>query len=125
MKSVILLVEDDKDDALLTQLALGNPVVTVPTGESALEYLKRHEPPMLLLVDLGLPLMSGVELIHTVRNTPATAHIPIVILTGRKDDEEVYQALGADAYLMKPLDVQELTDVLRAHGLALGIMKRH
>ena len=124
MIGTILLVEDDPDDALLTRLALGNTVVTVTTGEKALDYLKRNAPPMLLLVDLGLPLMSGVELIHTVRSTPETAHIPIVILTGRADDAETYQALGADAYLTKPLDLQQLTDALRLHGLSLGIIRR-
>jgi len=125
---VILLVEDNPYDSEQTALALRGRWVQIEvasTGEDALAYLDKAEAaPLFLLVDLGLPLMSGVMLIHKVRENPKTARIPIIILTGRADDAETYKALGADAYLLKPLEMSELLEALKPFGLALGIIKK-
>jgi DNA-binding response OmpR family regulator len=122
MKSVILLVEDFEYDAIEAEAALrrarlANHIEVVRSGEEALDYLKRCEtPPDLIMVDLGLPLMDGITLIHQVRGDARTSKTLIVILTGRDSDEQVFAAMGADAYLTKPLDVMLLMDKLRPFG---------
>jgi CheY-like chemotaxis protein len=122
MKSVILLVEDFEYDAIEAEAALrrarlANHIEVVRSGEAALDYLKRSETtPDLILVDLGLPVMDGITLIHQVRSDPRASKTLIVILTGRDSDEQVFAAMGADAYLTKPLDVMLLMDKLRPFG---------
>jgi DNA-binding response OmpR family regulator len=122
MKSVILLVEDFEYDAIEAEAALrrarlANHIEVVRSGEEALDYLKRCETsPDLILVDLGLPVMDGITLIHQVRGDARMSQTLIVILTGRESDEQVFAAMGADAYLTKPLDVMLLMDKLRPFG---------
>lgn len=120
----ILYVEDVSTDAELAQIALdqahiANKMVVRPGGKEALDFLTSVEAlPLFILIDLGLPSMSGVQLIYELRHNEKTANIPLIILTGREDDEEVLSALGADAYLVKPLDVEKLKEKLRPLGLA-------
>lgn len=126
--SYILMVEDSATDAELTTIALRNAhvtneVVVCETGEDALVYLERaDELPVLLLVDLKLPLMSGVVLIHTVRSNERTARIPVVILSGRADDYEIYAVLEPAACLVKPLNVAALFAALDGNGVKLQIV---
>ena len=118
-----LYVEDDENDALLAayefQRATPLHMVIQSTGRQALDFLQTIErPPVFILVDLGLPLMSGVQLIYELRHNDFTARVPLFILTGREDDEQVLGALGADAYLVKPFKVPKLQMKLGMLGLS-------
>lgn len=116
----ILLVEDDADDAALAKRALArtriaNEVMHVADGESARDYLfglgrwsdrdvKRC--PELILLDLKLPRMSGLELLQRLRAHEATRLVPVVVLTSSPDDEDIARSygLGANSYVRKPVD---------------------
>lgn len=124
-----MYVEDNATDAELARLALEaahvtNELVVMSSGEEALSYLEHNELPLVVLVDLGLPLMDGVTLIHQMRTNTKTRTVPVMVLTGRPEDAELYSALKADAYLRKPLDVETFSSALRLHGLALDITRR-
>ena len=128
MPPAILYVEDNATDAELARLALEaahvtNELVVASSGEAALAYLEQSELPLVVLVDLGLPLMDGVTLIHQMRTNTKTRPIPVMVLTGRPEDTELYSALKADAYLRKPLDVETFSSALRLHGLTLDIIR--
>lgn len=116
----ILLVEDDADDAALAKRALArtriaNEVLHVTDGESARDYLfglgewkarDINRCPELILLDLKLPRMSGLELLQRLRAHDATRLIPVVILTSSPDDEDIARSygLGANSYVRKPVD---------------------
>ncbi len=120
----ILLVEDNPDDVLLTQLALAkgktvspDRLAVVRTGAEALARLtsRAAEPlPALVLLDLNLPDMDGKELIRRIRTNERTASLPVVVLTASRVEEDMVQSwdLGADAYLSKPVDDRRLQTVL-------------
>lgn len=116
----ILLVEDDVDDAALAQDALSrsriaNDVMHVPDGESARDYLfalgrwSSRDPddcPELILLDLKLPRMSGLDLLRRIRAHESTKLTPVVVLTSSPDDEDIARSygLGANSYVRKPVD---------------------
>ncbi len=118
----ILLVEDDPDDAelLSEQLdsnAMRSDLDSHRCAETALEALVNSPLdllPDLILLDLGLPGMSGEDFISALRRTPTLAHIPILILTSSEDAEQVERAytLGAAAYVVKPMDLEGFRQVL-------------
>jgi CheY-like chemotaxis protein len=121
----ILYVEDDAQDAQMAMLALKgitNRVQVVRDGESALDFLfctgqfaGRHPShrPQLILLDLGLPKMDGLEVLRRVKSDERTATIPVVVLTGseREGDVQTSKRLGAAAYIGKPLDMVNLSRV--------------
>ncbi|MBI4516215.1 MAG: response regulator [Deltaproteobacteria bacterium] len=124
---LILLVEDDPSDADLTMHALQrarllNPVRVVPDAESALLLLQRQEYEGrvgdrrvdLILLDLGLPRMSGRELLDTVWEDRHLRHIPVIVLTGSDSVADRLRSYkhGALGFLNKPIDVSELLHVL-------------
>jgi two-component system response regulator len=131
--NVILLVEDNASDEKLTLLALrdcdvANAVVVARDGAEALDYLfatgayagrDTSTPPRLVLLDLKLPKIDGLDVLRRLRADPRTALIPVVILTSSKQDEDVVRgyALGANAYIRKPVDF----DAFRAATKALGL----
>ncbi|OAN44031.1 hypothetical protein A6A04_09125 [Paramagnetospirillum marisnigri] len=107
----ILLVEDSRDDAELVRLAdqslhLHSELVVAEDGEAALDYLFRAEadPPAVVILDLRLPGMGGLEVLRTMRSRPQTRRIPVVILTGSERDEDVLAGydLGANSFVRKP-----------------------
>lgn len=116
----ILLVEDDADDAALAKRALArtriaNEVVHLPDGETARDYLfglgewaTRDVTccPELILLDLKLPRMSGLELLQRLRAHDATRLVPVVVLTSSPDEEDIARSygLGANSYVRKPVD---------------------
>jgi two-component system, response regulator len=121
----ILYVEDDAQDAQMAMLALKgitNRVQVVRDGESALDFLfctgqfanrlPSHHP-QLILLDLGLPKMDGLEVLRRIKSDELTATIPVVVLTGseREGDIQTSKRLGAAAYIGKPLDMANLTRV--------------
>ncbi len=133
----VLLVEDNPADARLAAEALNEAGAAValhvsPDGEDALSYLRRagHHPetamPDLVLLDLNLPRLSGLELLEIVRNDPRLAPIPVVVLSTSRHDDDVLAAYrgAANAYMCKPVDLQEFFDVMKiVHEFWLGSVR--
>jgi two-component system response regulator len=126
---VILLVEDNPDDELLTLDALsanriGNDVIVARNGVEALDYIfgtgkfagrNVEEFPAVVLLDLKLPKMDGLEVLRRIRADERTRFQPVVILTSSNEDEDRIKgySLGANSYVRKPVDFDEF---LRAAG---------
>lgn len=122
----ILLVEDNPDHATLTQRALkkaniANPVELVEDGQQALDRLldAKNALPMLVLLDLKLPKVDGLEVLKRLRANERTRRVPVVILTS--SDEEHDRAagydLGCNSYIRKPVDFDEFSRAVRELGL--------
>lgn len=121
----ILLLEDEPATAaligqLLAAERLSNPVVLVDSGAEALDYLGRvaggEEPmPVLCVLDLSLPDMSGLAVLRYIRDTPELKPLTVIMLTGSGNEADIEAAyeLGIDAYLIKPAGVHGLPDVVR------------
>ena len=121
----ILLVEDNPDDEALTLRALSRhnvkaQVIVVHDGQEALEWLAdADEPPALILLDLQLPKIDGLEVLRRLRANPRTAPVPVVILTSSKEDRDRaggYRG-GANSYVQKPVDFAEFVDAVRQLGV--------
>ncbi len=124
MSKVILLVEDNPSDEKLTVRALkncgvANEVHVERDGAAALEYLATHDLPAVVLLDLKLPKLDGLEVLRHIRADGHTRLVPVVILTSSKEDEDVVSSfsLGANAYVRKPVDFTEFAEAARTLGL--------
>jgi two-component system response regulator len=128
--NMILLVEDNPDDEELTLLAfqqsnLANEIMVVRDGAEALEYLfgtgtyAGQELPAVVLLDLKLPKIDGLEVLRRVRNTPRTRLLPIVILTSSREEQDVLAgySLGANSYVQKPVGFEKFTAAVQQLGL--------
>lgn len=131
--NVILLVEDNPDDVDLTLYAfekcnLGNPVVVARDGKEALDYLygtgayterDTSELPMLVLLDLKLPKIDGLEVLQRMRSEPLTRFLPVVVLTSSNEQEDMIQSysIGVNSYVRKPVDFVEFTQAVQQLGL--------
>ena len=130
---IILLVEDNPDDEALTMRALkknaiANEVVVVRDGAEALDYLfgtgayqwrDLRVMPAVVLLDLKLPKVDGLEVLRRVRADERTKVLPVVILTSSKEERDIVNgyALGANSYVRKPVDFTEFTEAVRQLGL--------
>jgi two-component system response regulator len=124
--TVILLVEDNPDDEALTLRAfkksnLGNEVVVARDGVEALEFLMNHELelPKLVLLDLKLPKLDGMDVLERVRADERTRLLPVVVLTSSKEQEDLLKsyALGANSYIRKPVDFNQFIQAIQQLGL--------
>lgn len=128
----ILLVEDNRDDEELTLDALRsagvtNSVTVVRDGAEALDYLfsqgsySQREPvnPCLVLMDLKLPKISGVEVLRRAKADERTRQIPVVVLTTSSQEEDVHDCYlsGANSYVRKPVEFDRFTEAVRHLGL--------
>jgi len=129
----ILMVEDDQDDVELTlrafkQARITNPVRVVHDGKEALDYLfctgryARRSPegrPQLILLDLNLPKVSGLEVLRRVKADSRTATIPVVVLTTSRSvaDTEECERLGVETYIVKPPDFEGFTAAVQELGM--------
>jgi len=137
---VILLVEDSDDDVTLTRLAMKknnilNDVIVVQNGLEAIDYLfgkgkysgrDINQQPELILLDLRMPKMDGIEALHHIRADPRTTYLPVVILTSSKEDidrVESYQ-LGANSYVQKPVDFDGLVAAVKQLKLCWLVVNR-
>jgi CheY-like chemotaxis protein len=123
----ILLVEDNEDDEKLTLRALKknhilNEVVVARDGVEALTYLfpasGANVLPQVILLDLNLPRVNGVEVLKRVRSEERTKFLPVVVLTSSKQEEDIARsyAVGANAYVRKPVEFAEFMEAVRALG---------
>lgn len=133
IEPVILLVEDNPDDAELTRIAfqegsIANEILIARDGEEALECLfgegtehcrMQDTLPGVVLLDLKLPKVSGLEVLKRIRAEPRTSCLPVVILTSSKEDEDIMNSysLGANAYVRKPVDYHEFVKAAKTLGL--------
>ena len=132
-EKTILLVEDNQDDIDLTVRALQksnilNEMITVRDGVEALDYLMcrgayaHRDPedlPAVILLDLKLPKMSGLELLKKLRKEEKTKLVPVVILTSSKEEQDLIQgySLGANSYIRKPVDFNRFAEAVRQLGM--------
>ncbi len=118
----ILLVEDNPQDLDLTLRAfkrrnLANPIEVARDGQEALDFIPRWEagetPPLVILLDLKLPKVDGLEVLLHLRATPASATLPVVVLTSSAEDRDVQTAyrLHANSYIVKPVDFDKFMEV--------------
>jgi CheY-like chemotaxis protein len=129
----ILFAEDSPDDAMLTIRALkksgfANRLHHVKDGAEALDFLYRNgiyadrnaqQNPKLILLDLKMPKMSGLEVLEKIKSDPVLRCIPVVILTSSKEDPDIQKcyALGANSYIAKPVESDNFFNVIKEIGL--------
>lgn len=125
MNKTILLIEDNPDDEELTLDALRtggvkNEVVVTRDGAEALELLfnSKRRPPQLILLDLKLPRVSGLEVLRRIRSTAETRYIPVVVLTSSSEDSDIRSTyeLGANSYVRKPVEFGEFVRAVQTLG---------
>ena len=130
---VILLVEDNPDDEALTLRAfaksnIANQVVVAHDGVEALDFLfstgsyagrDMRIQPQVILLDLKLPKLDGLEVLRRMRADDRTALLPVVILTSSKEEQDIIQSyrLGANSYIRKPVDFLQFIEAVRQLGL--------
>lgn len=130
---MILLVEDNPDDEALTIRALkknniGNRLVIVRDGVEAIDFLfgsgiykdrDLKDVPQVVLLDLKLPKMDGLEVLRRIRENETTRLLPVVILTSSKEEQDILKGykLGANSYVRKPVDFDQFVEAVRQLGL--------
>ena len=127
----ILLVEDDPKDVRLTLRELDNvknKIQVAGDGEEALDFLlcraaysnrSPHHPPKLVLLDLKLPKVSGLEVLQEIKSRPQTQAIPVVVLTSSGEEKDMVESykLGVNSYIQKPVDFDQFRQAIKTLGL--------
>lgn len=129
----ILLVEDNPDDQELTRRALrkhriGNELRIACDGVEALAMLEADQEtlPQVVLLDLKLPKLDGLEVLKALRANPRTRHVPVVVLTSSDEESDLVKSYegGANSYIRKPVDFEQFSDAVRILGLYWMVMNR-
>jgi len=133
----ILLVEDDQKDVELTLAALdeynlANEVVVATDGEQALDYLhcrgkftqRSHENPAVLLLDLKLPKVNGLEVLQQIKSDENLKLIPVVVLTSSHEEKDMVASykLGVNAYVVKPVDFHDFVNAIKELGVFWAVI---
>jgi len=129
----ILLVEDNPEDAELAMRALkknnlANNIVHVSDGEEALDFIfargayggrQIENGPKVILLDLKLPKVDGLEVLKAVKNDPKTRVIPVVVLTSSKEEKDIVESyrLGVNSYIPKPVNFDKFVEAIKTFGL--------
>lgn len=126
-KRKILLIEDNKDDQMLTIRAfkkngIVNEIKVIGDGEEAMDFLfgeEKNELPQLILLDLKLPKVEGLEVLKKIRETKRTRRLPVVVLTSSKDESDLINSydLGCNSYIQKPVKFDEFLEAVHQLGL--------
>ncbi|MBI2779808.1 MAG: response regulator [Gammaproteobacteria bacterium] len=118
----ILLVEDDQVDVMtvmraLKEIHVTNPVVNLENGEETLNYLRdpKSEKPCIILLDLNMPIMNGIEFLQVVKHDDQLKRIPVVVLTTSEEQQDKVNSfnLGVAGYMAKPVDYRQFVEVMR------------
>jgi two-component system response regulator len=128
IEGTILLVDDSPDDVALTLRAfrtnnITNKVDVASDGEEALNYLLRESDrrprPVLVLLDINLPKVSGLEVLRRIRTDERTRYLPVVVLSTSSEDRDIVESydLGANSYVRKPVVFTEFVDAVKALGV--------
>jgi two-component system, response regulator len=135
----ILLVEDNPNDVALALHAfkksnLTNRIQVVRDGAEALEFLFRtgqfegrsNGTPKVVLLDLKLPKVDGLEVLQRLRANPATKQLPVVILTSSREERDIVESynLGVNSYIVKPVDFEQFTEVVRQLGFYWALLNQ-
>jgi CheY-like chemotaxis protein len=135
----ILLVEDSANDielilAALAENRLANEVVVARDGEEALDYLYRRGVfrlrseghPVVVLLDLKLPKVDGLEVLAQLKSDPELKVVPVVVLTSSREEQDLIQSynLGTNGYVVKPVDFHEFVDAIKELGLFWAVVNQ-
>jgi two-component system response regulator len=136
----ILLVEDDPQDVRLTlrelqRENLRNRITVARDGEEALDFLfcrgafherSPHKPPRLVLLDLKLPKLGGLEVLREIKSKPETRAIPVVVMTSSGEERDVVDSykLGVNSYIQKPMDFDKFRQTVKSLGLYWMVVNR-
>ncbi len=119
----ILLVEDDQVDTMtviraLKEIHVTNPLVHLENGEEAVRYLQdaQSEKPCIILLDLNMPIMNGIEFLHVIKHDDKLKCIPVVVLTTSEEQQDKVNSfnLGVAGYMAKPVDYRQFVEVMRS-----------
>ena len=137
-KKIILLVEDNPSDAGLTKRAfdkhrIHNELAVVEDGQEALDYLfgagayagrDTGQMPAVILLDLQLPRLDGLEILKRIRGHDLTKRLPVVVLTSSREeqDEAMSYNLGANSYIRKPVDFHQFAEAVKTLGLYWAVL---
>jgi CheY-like chemotaxis protein len=135
----ILMVEDDPKDVELTLTALEeynlvNEVVIARDGQEALDFLycqgqfstRPHDNPAVILLDLKLPKVDGLEVLNRIKSDEALKMIPVVVLTSSREERDMMRSyrLGVNAYVVKPVDFHEFVNAVRELGVFWAVINQ-
>jgi CheY-like chemotaxis protein len=127
----ILIVDDSPKDVELTLSALGerilaNSVVVAEDGEEALDYLYKRGKfadyekgnPVVILLDIKMPKMNGIEVLKHIRSDPKLKFIPVIMVTSSREEKDLVESyrLGANSYVVKPVDIGQFMEAIRTLG---------
>ncbi len=133
----ILLAEDNPKDVELTlealsEFNLANRVIAVKDGVEVMEYLQYkgkyqnrvQENPAVILLDIKMPRMDGIEVLNAIRSDPALKRLPVVMLTSSKEEPDLKRCyeLGANAYVVKPVDFTDFIDAVKQVGVFWAVI---
>jgi CheY-like chemotaxis protein len=134
----ILLVEDDPGHARLIEKNLrrggiSNEIVTLDNGQKAVDFLFKkgeyagadHASPLLILLDLNMPVLDGYQVLKMIKASDETRHIPVIVLTTTDNPQEIAKCYesGCNVYVTKPVDYEQFSNAIRMLGLFLSIVK--
>lgn len=135
---IILLAEDDEGHAYLIkqnleEAGIANRLVHVPDGQEALDYIRSEgtyqgrvqNGPLLLLLDINMPRVDGVEVLRQLKGDPKTDQLPVIMLTTTDDPREIQRCYeyGCASYVTKPVEYEKFTEAVRRLGLFLAIVQ--
>jgi len=135
----ILIVEDDPRDLELTLMALGeynlaNEVVVTRDGQEALDYLycrgqfdtRSNDNPAVMLLDLKLPKVDGLEVLQQIKSDERLKLIPVVVLTSSQEEKDMMRSykLGVNAYVVKPVDFHEFVNAVKELGVFWAVVNQ-
>jgi CheY-like chemotaxis protein len=133
----VLLIDDSPNDVILTRRALehyklANDIIVLRDGAEALDYFyhrgdyasRNSADPIVVLLDIKMPKVDGIEVLRTMKSDPKLQPIPVVMLTSSREGPDVDECyrLGANAYVVKPVDFQQFTEAIRTVGMFWAVL---